>query len=89
MLAKNPRPCLPRPAVEPPSGPGWVHEIKHDGFRIMALRSEGRVRLFTRNGYDFAARFPKKVAAIERLPVRSCLIDGEAIVVNADGPSGL
>jgi bifunctional non-homologous end joining protein LigD len=64
-------------------------EIKHDGFRIMALRSEGRVRLFTRNGYDSAARFPKKVAAIERLPVRSCLIDGEAIVVNADGPSGL
>ena len=87
MLAKNPRPCLPRPAVEPPSGPGWVHEIKHDGFRIMALRSEDRVRLFTRNGYDFAARFPKIVAAVESLPVRSCLIDGEAIVVNADGLS--
>jgi bifunctional non-homologous end joining protein LigD len=87
MLAKNPRPCLPRPAVEPQSGPGWVHEIKHDGFRIMALRSEDRVRLFTRNGYDFAARFPKIVAAVESLPVRSCLIDGEAIVVNADGLS--
>jgi bifunctional non-homologous end joining protein LigD len=87
MLAKNPRPCLPRPAGEPPSGPGWVHEIKHDGFRIMALRSEDRVRLFTRNGYDFAARFPKIVAAVEALPVRSCLIDGEAIVVNADGLS--
>src|ERR1700727_616087 len=84
---EDPRPCLPRPAVEPPSGPGLVHEIKHDGFRIMALRSEDRVRLFTRNGYDFAARFPKIVAAIESLPVRSCLIDGEAIVVDADGLS--
>jgi len=51
----------------------------------MALRSEDRVRLFTRNGYDFAARFPKIVAAVERLPVRSCLIDGEAIVVDANG----
>jgi bifunctional non-homologous end joining protein LigD len=53
----------------------------------MALRSEDRVRLFTRNGYDFAARFPKIVAAIESLPGRSCLIDGEAIVVDADGLS--
>jgi bifunctional non-homologous end joining protein LigD len=87
MPAKNPRPCLPLPAVEPPSGPGWVHEIKHDGFRIIALRSEDRVRLFTRNGYDFAARFPKIVAAVKALPLRSCLIDGEAIVLNADGLS--
>jgi hypothetical protein len=62
-------------------------KIKHDGFRIMALRSEDRVRLFTRNGYDFAARFPRIVAAVKSLPVRSCLIDGEAIVVDADGLS--
>jgi ATP-dependent DNA ligase len=36
----NFEPCLPRPAKEPPSGPGWIHEIKHDGFRIVA-RKEG------------------------------------------------
>jgi ATP-dependent DNA ligase len=43
-------PCLPRPANMPPSGQGWIHEIKHDGFRILARREGDRVRLFTRNG---------------------------------------
>jgi bifunctional non-homologous end joining protein LigD len=74
----TPEPCLPRPAKEPPAGPGWIHEIKHDGFRILARRDNGRVRLFTRNGYDFSARFPKIAAAVENLPVRSCVVDGEA-----------
>jgi hypothetical protein len=44
-------PCLPRAAAEPPAGQGWLHEIKHDGFRIMARRDGRGVRLFTRNGY--------------------------------------
>jgi bifunctional non-homologous end joining protein LigD len=78
-------PCLPRPAKEPPAGPGWVHEIKHDGFRILARRDAERVRLFTRNGSDFTGRYPKIVAAVESLPVKSCLIDGEAIVVDERG----
>ena len=43
--------------------------------------------MFTRNGYDFAARFPKIAASVENLPVRSCVVDGEAIVVNRDGLS--
>jgi ATP-dependent DNA ligase len=73
-------PCLPRPAKEPPAGPGWINEIKHDGFRIMARRDAKGVRLFTRNGYNFATRFPRIVEALESLPVRSCFIDGEAIV---------
>jgi len=81
------QPCLPRPAREPPAGPGWIHEIKHDGFRILARRDERGVRLFTRNGYNFAGRFPKIVAAVESLPVRSCVIDGEAIVVDERGLS--
>ena len=52
-------PCLPRATKEPPSGPGWVHEIKHDGFRILARRDATGVRLYTRNGYNFAGRYPK------------------------------
>jgi bifunctional non-homologous end joining protein LigD len=80
-------PCLPRPAKEPPTGPGWIHEIKHDGFRILGRRDAQGVRLFTRNGYDFTARFPKIAEAMCRLSVGSCLIDGEAIVVNANGLS--
>jgi bifunctional non-homologous end joining protein LigD len=74
---KRIEPCLPRPAPRPPAGPGWIHEIKHDGYRIMAERDHGSVRLYSRNGYDFAERFPLAAAAIRKLPVRSCLIDGE------------
>jgi ATP-dependent DNA ligase len=59
----------------------------YDGFRIMARRDSHGLRLFTRNGYNFAGRFPTIVAAIASLPVRSCLIDGEAIVVDESGLS--
>ena len=79
-------PCLPKPAEEPPPGPGWIHEIKHDGFRILARRDKDRVRFVTRNGYDFTARYPKIVTAVESLPVASCG-RGEAIVVNEHGLS--
>jgi bifunctional non-homologous end joining protein LigD len=78
-------PCLPRPATEPPAGPGWIHEIKHDGVRILAHRQDRKVRLLTRNGNDFAGRFPLIVEAIEALPVGSCVVDGEAIVCNGAG----
>jgi ATP-dependent DNA ligase len=78
-------PCLPSPAKAPPSGPGWLHEIKHDGFRIMARRDGAGIRLITRNGNDFTDRFPIIVAAVTALPARSFLIDGEAIVTNGDG----
>ena len=72
-------PCLP-PAKAPPTGPGWIHEIKHDGFRIMAQRDGAGVRLITSKGNDFTDRFPFIAMAVKSLPVRSCLIDGEAIV---------
>jgi bifunctional non-homologous end joining protein LigD len=80
-------PCLPKPAKEPPVGPGWIHEIKHDGFRILARRDRDRVRLYTRHGTNFADRFPRIVEAVRSLPVRSCFIDGEAIVVDERGLS--
>jgi ATP-dependent DNA ligase len=51
-------PCLPSPAKAAPSGPGWLHEIKHDGFRILARRDSAGVRLITRAGNDFSSRFP-------------------------------
>jgi ATP-dependent DNA ligase len=80
-------PCLPSRAERPPSGPKWLHEIKHDGVRIMAQRNANGVRLYTRNGYDFADRFPQIVEAVSKLKVRSCFIDGEAIVVDGRGLS--
>jgi hypothetical protein len=47
-------PCLPSPAKAPPSGPGWLHEIKHDGFRILARRDAAGVRLITRHARPFS-----------------------------------
>jgi bifunctional non-homologous end joining protein LigD len=78
-------PCLPSPAKVPPSGPGWIHEIKQDGFRIMARRDGAGVRLISRNGNDFTGRFPFIAIAVGSLPVRSCLVDGEEIVCNKNG----
>jgi bifunctional non-homologous end joining protein LigD len=51
-------PCLPSPIKFPPSGPGWIHEIKHDGYRLIVQREGKRVRLFTRNGHDWINRYP-------------------------------
>jgi bifunctional non-homologous end joining protein LigD len=78
-------PCLPSLAKAPPSGPGWLHEIKHDGFRIIARRDGAGIRLITRHANDFTSRFPVIVAAVTALSARSFLIDGEAIVTNGDG----
>src|SRR5262249_23791671 len=77
--------CLPSPAKAPPSGPGWLHEIKHDGFRIMARKDAAGVRLIPRAGTDFSSRFPFITTTVSKLPVRSCLIDGEAIVCDENG----
>jgi bifunctional non-homologous end joining protein LigD len=71
------------------NGPNWIHEIKHDGFRILARKDAKGVRLFARNGYDFADRFPRILEAVESLPVQSCFIDGEAVVVDHNGLSVL
>src|SRR5215471_16373555 len=78
-------PCLPSPADRPPSGPGWVHEIKHDGFRLMARRDAAGVRLLTRNGIDWTERYPQISEAAGALKVRSFLIDGEAVACDRDG----
>jgi hypothetical protein len=64
---------------------GGFTKFKHDGFRILAERDSEGVTLHTRRVYDFADRFPLAVAAVANLPVNSCLIDGEAIVCDANG----
>jgi hypothetical protein len=51
-------PCLPSQSAKPPAGAGWLHEIKHDGFRMLVRRDAAGVRLFTRNGHDWTGRFP-------------------------------
>jgi hypothetical protein len=51
-------PCIPTRATKPPVGPDWVHEIKHDGYRLQVRREGEAVRLFTRRGYDWSGRYP-------------------------------
>lgn len=77
-------PCLPAHAEHPPTGPNWIHEIKHDGFRVMARKDAAGVRLFTRNGKDWSGRFPLIVQAVGALKAL-LLIDGEAITYDGDG----
>jgi bifunctional non-homologous end joining protein LigD len=62
-----------------------VHEIKHDGYRLIVRREGGAVRLFTRRGYDWTDRYPAIAAAAVKLRSRSFTIDGEAVVVGVDG----
>jgi len=89
MIVRRPsgfiEPCLPSKAARPPSGPLWVHEIKHDGYRLMVRRDGLRVRCFTRNGHDWADRFPAIVKAALRIKASSFLIDGEAVIISDDG----
>jgi bifunctional non-homologous end joining protein LigD len=68
-----------------PSGPDWVHEVKHDGFRLIVHRKGPAVRLFTRRGYDWSDRYPAIAAAAARLRAKSFTLDGEAVVSGAAG----
>jgi bifunctional non-homologous end joining protein LigD len=78
-------PCIPISAPQPPSGEQWLHEIKHDGFRVIARKDGKRVRLYSRLGNDLTKRFPLIVEALARLRSRSCIIDGEAVACGDDG----
>src|SRR5262249_13149832 len=78
-------PCLPSPADKPPAGADWLHEIKHDGFRMLVRREAARVRLFSRNGHDWTERFPLITQAALGLRLTSCLIDGEAVCCDENG----
>src|SRR5499433_3540019 len=72
-------PCLPTKTDKLPSGSQWLHEIKHDGFRIIARKKGAQVRLYSRPGNDLTRRFPLIVDALSRLHSHSCIIDGEAV----------
>jgi bifunctional non-homologous end joining protein LigD len=80
-------PCLPTKAPRPPSGAMWLHEIKHDGFRVIARKDGARVKLYSRPGNDLTWRFSLIVEAVGRLRSRSCIIDGEAVACDDNGVS--
>ena len=81
------QPCQPTLVAVPPAGPGWLHEVKHDGYRILARKQGERVTVWSRRGADFTDRLPRIAEAVRQLPVESALIDGEAVVFRPDGHS--
>ena len=74
-------PARNREIRTPRVGSGWLHEIKHDGYR----RDPVGIRLITRRGNDWTQRYPLVVEAVNHLKVRSCLIDGEVVCCDAQG----
>jgi DNA ligase D-like protein (predicted ligase) len=68
-----------------PSGDGWVHEVKFDGYRMAARIDHGDVQLLTRSGLDWTEKYPETAEALAKLPVTSAYIDGELCGVGADG----
>jgi len=70
-----------------PSGDEWLHEIKFDGYRILARIDRGRVKLLTREAHDWTARFKSSAAALAKLPARQAFLDGEIAALRDDGSS--
>ena len=81
------QPCIPTRGTKFPAGPDWVHEIKHDGYRMIVQREGKRVRLFTRNGHDWTDHYPLIVEAALKNRTGSSVIDGEAVLLGVDGIS--
>ena len=80
-------PCIPTRGTNARAGPDWLHEIKHDGYRLIVQREGKRVRLLTRRGYDWSDRDPLIAQAALRLRKSSFVIYGEAVVLGPDGIS--
>ena len=77
-------PCQPVVAIKPPSGPGWAHELKHDGYRLQIHVRDGRVRLYTMNGADWSKRYPLIIRDAARVK-GSAILDAEVVWLDANG----
>lgn len=69
-----------------PIAPGWLYQVKHDGYRMQGHRTGQGVRLYSRNGLVWTDRLPRITAGLLSLPCGSCVLDGEAVVQMPDGP---
>ena len=79
--------CIPTRGTKVPDRPDWIHEIKYDGYRLRVEREGDRVRLITRNGYDWTNRYPWIVEAALKNRQKHFVIDGEAVILGVDGIS--
>ncbi len=80
-------PCIPTRGTKVPSSKNWLHEIKHDGYRLIVQREGKRARLFTRHGYDWSDKYPLITEAALRMRSTTFVLDGEAMLLGVDGIS--
>jgi len=78
--------CLATACKQVPSGPDWIHEVKHDGYRMLVIRENERVRLFSRNGTDWTKRYPWIAEAALKNRQKHFVVDG-AVILGIDGIS--
>jgi len=78
-------PCIPQRVKRAPSGEHWLHEIKHDGFRLIARRVGKTVKLYSKGGGQWSSRYPLIAEAIAGLRVSSIVLDGEAVILDHAG----
>ena len=87
---KGPLPAMISPMLatlvaDAPVGEGWIHEIKYDGYRMVARIERGKARLYSRSGKDWTEAFRHLADDLAKLPVRNAWIDGEAVVMDDEG----
>jgi DNA ligase D-like protein (predicted ligase) len=80
-------PLLPTLVDKPPEGDGWIHEVKFDGYRSQIVRDKNGVRIFTRRGLDWTAKYRDLVKAAGELNAESAIVDGEIVVLDEAGHS--
>lgn len=85
LPAKFIQPSICSEGTKVPSAPGWIHEIKHDGYRMQVHKTGDRVRLYTRRGFDWTDRYPRAAAGVRKLKVETITIDAELVVADAAG----
>jgi len=79
--------CLATAGKQVPEGPDWLHEVKHDGYRMLVIREDDRVRLLSRNGTDWTGRYPWIAKAALNNRQKRFVLDGEAVILCVDGVS--
>ncbi|HSC14322.1 MAG TPA: DNA ligase D, partial [Gammaproteobacteria bacterium] len=84
-LPKKPSPQLATAVTRPPEGAGWIFEPKLDGYRVLCRVEDGEVTVLTRRGNDWSTEFRAIADAARKLPCRTALIDGEAVVYDSTG----
>ncbi len=86
-LPREMKPQLATLVAAAPEGDQWLHELKFDGYRILARLQQGKVVMLTRNGHDWTHRFKGIAAALATLPLENGWIDGEIVALNGEGIS--